>query len=450
MGDPQTFRGGDLSPDQAAQRHRSEDDGEENRETPRPNPGRQGDLGGYVETGEHDRPGGARQQRRGASHARKASETKKRQPNRDADCSKSDDPIGAELLLQPGERERADYRANAHRRQKDAINFRPPRHLMAGYERKQRQKGAGERVHGDGPNQRGSQMLVIDSVPQSGADRARQSLGGQIVRSRLRRAPPQQGGDRSEIGGAENPIRRRGSKTGNGHSGNHGADGAAEAIAHAAGGGGAVEVGSRHEERRDRQPGRRRQGPARAQQEDGREQIGRGIQVKKDHRREHADHGGDERLHHDQKSAGLDDVRERACGQREQEHRQTARDLHHRHCPRGGIEIRHQPCGSRVGHRDAGQGERARSPNHRKGRVAERSKAGAPAFRRIDSSDRGRAHEMFPFVLVATAPTQKRRLENVVQRLSAQGLVFVRDVGLQTANSKSPGSSNPSRASDRF
>ena len=57
---------------------------------------------------------------------------------------------------------------------------------------------------------------------------------------------------------------------------------------------------------------------------------------------------------------------------------------------------------------------------------------------------------MFPFVLVATTPIKNDVSRTSFSSLGARGLVFVRDVGLQTANSKSPGSSNPSRASDRF
>src|SRR5277367_3308244 len=57
---------------------------------------------------------------------------------------------------------------------------------------------------------------------------------------------------------------------------------------------------------------------------------------------------------------------------------------------------------------------------------------------------------IFPFVLVATTPPKYDVSRTSFSSLGARGLVFVCDVGLQTANSKSPGSSNPSRASDRF
>ena len=86
---------------------------------------------------------------------------------------------------------------------------------------------------------------------------------------------------------------------------------------------------------------------------------------------------------HDQKPPRLDDVRERAGRQGEQEHRQAARDLHHRNRFRVGVEVGHQPARRGVRHRDAGQRQRGRGPDHGKRRMTERAPARGRGVRRL-------------------------------------------------------------------
>ena len=65
---------------------------------------------------------------------------------------------------------------------------------------------------------------------------------------------------------------------------------------------------------------------------------------------------------HDQKFPSVNDVRECAGGQREQEQRQGCRHLDHRDDERIGVEVRHQPSGRRAVHPAADIGDDGRAP----------------------------------------------------------------------------------------
>ena len=156
------------------------------------------------------------------------------------------------------------------------------------------------------------------------------------------------------------------------------ADGAAEAIAGVVGGDGVVEVGPRHEHRRDELPDGSRERAPDAEREGREEQLHR--------RRDRATRRGRRRrrrappppARHEQ-AAGVDDVGERARRHREQEHRQHGRDLHGRDHHRVGVEARHEPAHRRVEHRDADVGDGGRDEDDCEGAVGEEAaeRAGA-------------------------------------------------------------------------
>ena len=101
-------------------------------------------------------------------------------------------------------------------------------------------------------------------------------------------------------------------------------------------------------------------------------QIERRRQMQADHRRIDRGHCRRHRLEHDQESALVENIGERAGRQREHEHRQRRRGLHQRHDQRIGIEIGHQPARRRAVHPAADIGDQRRRPDHREGRSAKR------------------------------------------------------------------------------
>ena len=157
---------------------------------------------------------------------------------------------------------RAEHRAGADDREQDAIEFGTHPRLIARDERQQRSIGAGERIDRNGSDQRRPQIHVAGRMSNPGFHGAHQAFAGLAGRGARRRPPPDQRGDRGEIGGAEYPIRRRGTQSRQGEPRKQRASCAADIVAHAIGGVGAVEIARRHEQRSDRQPRGRRHGPA--------------------------------------------------------------------------------------------------------------------------------------------------------------------------------------------
>ena len=128
-----------------------------------------------------------------------------------------------------------------------------------------------------------------------------------------------------------------------------------------------------HELRQHREKGRRLERGACLQHEDQDEERDRRDRA---HHREHAQehhHRQHEDLRGDEEFAPVDDVGERAGGQREQEHRQRGGGTDQRHPDRRRIERGHQPAGADAGHPGADIRHQRRRPHGAEGGHRERT-----------------------------------------------------------------------------
>ena len=136
----------------AAQRHRAEIGGEEDRQPPAPHPVRQRDLGRDEHRGHHDDPRRAGDEARDHRDFRAARDGEKRQREDRADAFRAPPrPIRPEPGLQGLERQRSDDRAEAEQRPSGDRTAPPRRAAVAGDQRHQRPIGAGEGKEGDAP-----------------------------------------------------------------------------------------------------------------------------------------------------------------------------------------------------------------------------------------------------------------------------------------------------------
>ncbi len=389
MGDRQALHPGDLAPSGAADGRRAEDDGEEDRKAAAAHPIGQGYLRRDIEGCQHHGPGCARDDAgvdRGERFVREAEENER---ERGGERAQRDDRIGPELAPQPVEPERPDDGPEADRAQEDAVKSRPAfGHLARCDERQQSPIGAGEGKERERAREGRAEIAVVRGVADAGANGAGEALGGQALRALARRPPPEQGGDDPEIADAEQPEGHSYAERGDDHAAERRPYRAAEVEPDAVGRDRAVEVAPRHQQRRGREPGRRAQRAADAEQESRHQQGGGSREVERDEAREDRRHDDDDELDDDEQPAGVDDVGERAGRQSEQEQRQAHRHLNERDRERVGIEAGDQPAGRRVEHRGADVRNDAGGPDDGEGRMAERAPARSLGRSRLRSGIR--------------------------------------------------------------
>ena len=245
-----------------------------------------------------------------------------------------------------------------------------------GDQRQQAPICSSERIDRHRPRQRRPQQAIVGGMPEAGPERAAEPLRGKRRGLSRRRAPPGQRRDHPQIGGDENPERRDQAEFDDEQAAERRTNRAAQIVADAVRCDRPGDLGLRHQERQDRQPGGRVQRPGRAEDERGHEQQNRRSEIERDHGGENRHQRGDRVGDRDDHAPRIDDIGDRARGKSEEEHRQHRRRVHQRHLERVDVERRHQPARRRVIHRNAEESARARHPNDRERRMGEGAKPG--------------------------------------------------------------------------
>src|SRR5262249_9492741 len=134
------------------------------------------------------------------------------------------------------------------------IKFRSPSDLAARDQRKQCPIRACKQKERHCTQQRCTQMPVVPRVAETGTNGAVEPLDRQVLRSPLRRMPPQQSADHAEIADCVEPERRRDSHFGDHHAAQRRTDRAAAIDADAVRGHRLIQVLLGNELRNDRLP----------------------------------------------------------------------------------------------------------------------------------------------------------------------------------------------------
>ena len=215
-------------------------------------------------------------------------------------------------------------------------------------------------------------MLVMPGVAQAGQDGLAEALGWQQRPQPLSRPPPQQRTDDRQIGECVHPERRDNAVSRYHQTAERRSDGARHIHAGAVGGNRRRQIGLGNQLRHDRLPGRHRQRPGGADQEGEQQEIARCRQTQTDNRGINRRDRGRQRFNDEQEFPLVENVGERAGGNREQENRQRARRLHQSDDQRIGIEAGHQPARCGAVHPPADIGDQRRRPDDGKGGMAKR------------------------------------------------------------------------------
>ena len=179
---------------------------------------------------------------------------------------------------------------------------------------------------------------------------------GRVLLCPSRRPPPDQDRKEHQITYAAAPERNADAEPCDRVSCDRRTDRAGDVVARVVDRDRAVELGSRHQHRRDQEPRRRRERAPDAEQERRAEQPRRARRPSRDRDGESDRDRDDARLRGDQEPARVDDIGDRAGRQGKEKHRQGGGDLHRGNHERARIKAGHQPGGSGVEHRERDAG----------------------------------------------------------------------------------------------